>query len=107
MITIMFFSNSFMHYCQYVFLVCTFYYYYYYHLYVLLPKLINKGEYILNSCIRPRVTTLFSIPTIWRRYAMTIDMMEILTSPHSMYNSATHVVARWSFADLRHVTHGV
>jgi len=33
----------------------------------------------------PDVITLLSIPTGWRRYEIAVDMVEMMTSPHSMY----------------------
>jgi len=40
----------------------------------------------LTSYVKSRVITMLSIPTIWRRDVVTIDMVVIMTSSHLMYN---------------------
>ena len=35
------------------------------------------------------------IPTAWRRNAMNIDMVEIITSPQPMYSSTIQLIDGW------------
>jgi len=36
----------------------------------------------LTICIKPHVTRMLSVPTMWRLNAMTVGIVEIMTSPH-------------------------
>ena len=54
-------------------------------------KISHKHTPSINYCIKQHVTTMVSIPTTWLHNAITIDIVEMMTSPHSTYNKTIKV----------------
>jgi len=52
--------------------------------------LVNK---LFHTHTEHHITPMLYKPTTWRCNAMTIDMLEIMTSPHSMYIYTTTLLA--------------